>query len=151
MSLISQKNETVGKVVNIGSNTEISIENLIESIQKIMNKKSNIIIDNERLRPKSSEVFRLKCDYTLLKSLTDYEPSVNLKEGLQKTIEWYIKPENKIFYNAENTTFDDLILFIKKLFPHKKIKLHEPFSSVTKKNIFSIVLIQLLFHLLVII
>ena len=66
-----------------------------------MNKTSNIIIDNERIRPKSSEVFRLKCDYTLLKSLTDYEPSVNLKEGLKKTIDWYIKPENKIFYNAE--------------------------------------------------
>ena len=99
--LVSKEDKLIGKVVNIGSNTENSIEIIVNLIQKIMNKNIKILTDKKRIRPKNSEVFRLNCDYSLLKSFTNYEPLTEIEVGLEKTIEWFIKPENKIYYNAE--------------------------------------------------
>ncbi len=99
--LVSKEDKLIGRVVNIGSNTENSIEIIVNLIQKIMNKNIKILTDKKRIRPKNSEVFRLNCDYSLLKSFTNYEPLTEIEVGLKKTIEWFIKPENKIYYNAE--------------------------------------------------
>tara|TARA_A100001015_G_scaffold255912_1_gene297672 strand:+ start:4276 stop:5253 length:978 start_codon:yes stop_codon:yes gene_type:complete len=99
--LVSKEDKLIGRVVNIGSNTENSIETIVNLIQKIMNKNIKILTDKKRIRPKNSEVFRLNCDYSLLKSLTNYEPLIEIEVGLEKTIEWFIKPENKIYYSAE--------------------------------------------------
>lgn len=99
--LVSKEDKLIGRVVNIGSNTENSIEIIVNLIQKIMNKNIKILTDKKRIRPKNSEVFRLNCDYSLLKSFTNYEPLTEIEVGLEKTIEWFIKPENKIYYNAE--------------------------------------------------
>lgn len=99
--LASEVDKLIGRVVNIGSNTENSVETIAKLIQKIMNKKIKILTDKNRIRPKNSEVFRLNCDYSLLKSLTNYDPLIKIEAGLEKTIEWFTKKENKIFYNAE--------------------------------------------------
>jgi len=60
----------------------------------------NFITDNERMRPEKSEVYRLWCDNTKIKELTGYTPRVNIKEGLQKTIDWITMPENLKQYKA---------------------------------------------------
>jgi nucleoside-diphosphate-sugar epimerase len=51
------------------------------------------ITDNQRIRPEKSEVNRLWCDNSKIKSLTGFEPQINIEEGLKKTIEWFTKPE----------------------------------------------------------
>ena len=54
-----------------------------------------------RKRPKQSEVFRLWCDNKKIKELIGYEPKVDIKKGLEKTIDWFTKPENLKTYKTE--------------------------------------------------
>jgi NAD dependent epimerase/dehydratase len=91
----------VGETVNIGSNQEISVKDTLSLIKKLMNSNVEFITDEARIRPANSEVFRLLCDNTLIKKLTGFEPQVNIDEGLQKTIDWILKPEYLKTYKTE--------------------------------------------------
>ena len=61
-----------------------------------------IVCDEKRLRPELSEVNRLFGDNTLLKDLTDWEPSYSGKKGLikglTKTIDWFSDSKNLEMY-----------------------------------------------------
>ena len=77
-----------GEVTNIGMNEEISVGDLVKLISSVMGKKIDIENDFHRIRPENSEVERLKCDNTKLKTNTLWEPEYSLKKGLQATIEF---------------------------------------------------------------
>ena len=98
---IAESNETSAKTLNIGSGKEISIAETFNEIKKIMNAKIKLKKDKTRLRPKKSEVYRLLADYSELKSVTNYEPKISFTDGLKKTIEWILKPENLNRYKAK--------------------------------------------------
>lgn len=98
---LAKCDKTIGEIVNIGSNYEISIEALFNLIKEIINSNVEFIKDNNRIRPDKSEVFRLFCDNTKIKKLTGFEPKITLKEGLIKTIEWFKNPENLKKYKCE--------------------------------------------------
>jgi len=98
--LIANCERAVGETVNIGSNTEISIKDLFELIKEIMHSDANLTLDNQRLRPEHSEVFRLRCDNTKIKALTGYEPFYTLRKGLEKTIEWFQNTNNLAKYKV---------------------------------------------------
>ena len=66
---IGESDKTVGKVINAASNFEISIGETANLIAEIMNTEIEIVCEQERLRPKSSEVERLYGDNKLLKIL----------------------------------------------------------------------------------
>ncbi len=91
---ISESKNTIGKEINISSNSEISMEDTLNLIKDLMGSSVQFIEDEQRIRPKSSEVFRLRGDNTLIKELTDYQPKVSLLNGLKMTIEWYADPAN---------------------------------------------------------
>lgn len=95
------KEQTIGEVINIGSNTEISILDTVQIIRKIMNSDVDIIHDSNRIRPEKSEVHRLVCDNRKMLRLTGYRHKVSLDEGLRKTIEWFSHPENLSRYKAD--------------------------------------------------
>ena len=99
--LIAENNQTIGETINIGSNFEISILDTLEIIKDLMDSDVNFITDNKRVRPKKSEVNRLWCDNTKIKKLTGYKSRVGIEEGLQRTIEWFTKPENLRQYKSE--------------------------------------------------
>lgn len=92
--------ETIGETINIGSNSEISIHNLIKLISKLMNCEVNFNTDKQRLRPKNSEVFRLVCDNELMFRLTGFKPGYSIEQGLCETIEWFGNPNNLKKYKA---------------------------------------------------
>ena len=98
---LAESDEAIGQTVNIGSNFEISVGDTLNLIKEIMNSDVKFITDDQRLRPEKSEVFRLWCDNTLINSLTGFEPQVNIKEGLTRTVEWFSKPENLQKYKAD--------------------------------------------------
>ena len=60
-----------------------------------------LVNDEQRKRPKKSEVFRLCCDNKKIKKLIDYKPKINIQNGLKKTIDWIIKPENFKMYKSK--------------------------------------------------
>ncbi len=102
---IAASENTVGEVVNIGSNYEISIAKLIALISGLMGAKVRIASDSARIRPEKSEVERLWADNAKAKALAGWEPSYSglkgLKKGLAKTIEWYTEPENLKRFKAD--------------------------------------------------
>ena len=96
--LLAKCDKAIGETVNIGSNDEISIKELFALIKDIMHSDANLIVDEQRLRPEHSEVFRLRCDNTKIKELTGYKPQYSLREGLEKTVEWFTDPRNLAKY-----------------------------------------------------
>ena len=84
----------IGEEVNISSNYEISMRSMFELIAKIMNSDVEIIDDTQRIRPKNSEIFRLWGDNSKIKNLTGFTPQYTIEQGLTKTIEWFINPNN---------------------------------------------------------
>jgi len=98
---IAENKKTIGEIINIGSNTEISINDTFNLIKELMNSDAIIIDDEQRKRPKKSEVFRLYCDNKKISEMVGYKPKVNIKNGLKKTIKWITKPENLKMYKSE--------------------------------------------------
>jgi len=86
--LMAEKEKSIGEVINIGSGKEITIEDLVYNIAKMMNKKIEIIKEETRVRPEKSEVFRLCGNNKKAKEILNWSPKVSLAEGLKKTIEW---------------------------------------------------------------
>ncbi len=85
---VAESENAIGEVVNIGSNFEISIGDLVSKISSILGIKINVIQDKGRVRPKNSEVNRLLCDNTKAKNILGWKPKVTLDEGLGLTIDW---------------------------------------------------------------
>jgi len=95
---LARHDETIGSTYNLGSNTEISVASLFETINALMHTDAAIVQHSERLRPKASEVMRLVCDNSKLKSVTGFSPKYDLSEGLRHTIEWFQIPANRKRY-----------------------------------------------------
>lgn len=96
---IAESDKTVGEVINAGSNHEISIGDLAQKIINLIGKDVKIICDEDRLRPKNSEVNRLWAENTKIKTLTEWKPKYSLDEGLKETINW-IK-DNLKYYKTD--------------------------------------------------
>lgn len=97
---IAESKKTIGKEINISSNSEISIKETLDLIAKIMHSNVNFITDKNRIRPKNSEVFQLVGDNSLLKELTDFQTEYDITKGLTETCNWFSKAENLKKYKA---------------------------------------------------
>ena len=98
---ISESPKTVGEVINIGSNYEVSINDLMLLIRDIMNSDIEFKTDPLRIRPDKSEVERLWCDNSKLEELVGFRPQIKLEDGLRKTIDWFLDPRNLEKYKTD--------------------------------------------------
>jgi len=98
---ILENEKTVGETINIGSNFEISIGDTLSIIKELMNSDVEFITDEQRIRPKKSEVFRLWCDNAKIEKFTGFKPQIDIREGLQRTINWITQPSHLRDYKAE--------------------------------------------------
>lgn len=87
---IAKCDETIGKEINIATMNEISIGDLAQKLIDLINPSATVVCDEQRLRPKNSEVERLLGDNRLLYSLTGFKALTGIDDGLRETIE-YIK------------------------------------------------------------
>lgn len=90
-----------GRDINICTGKEFTMEETLHTIARLMNADVTWVTDPERIRPSKSEVRRLLGDNTLIESLTDWRPKVSLEEGLRRTIDWFVKPENLARYKSD--------------------------------------------------
>jgi NAD dependent epimerase/dehydratase len=98
---LSRCEEAVGKTINIGSNTEISIGELARMLKEMTHSSAILIDDPKRKRPEKSEVNQLRCDNRLVKDLIGWEQQTSLTKGLELTIDWFRKIENRNRYKAD--------------------------------------------------
>ena len=94
----------LGEVINLGSNFEISISDAAQLIAELMGSSIEISCEDERLRPKNSEVERLWADnakaLAVLKWQPDYAGREGFKRGLNETVNWFAHPGNRSNYKS---------------------------------------------------
>jgi NAD dependent epimerase/dehydratase len=95
----------VGKVINLGSNFEISIGDTARSIARVMGVDIEILCDQQRMRPDTSEVERLWADNSKARMLLGWQPEyaglAGLQRGLGETVDWFKQPANLDLYRSE--------------------------------------------------
>mgnify|MGYP001338982764 CR=1 FL=1 len=99
--MLAENKKSIGEIVNIGSDTEISIGDIFRLIKELMSSDATLVNDEERKRPKKSEVYRLRCDNKKITELVGFKSQVDIKTGLKKTIDWVTNPENLKKYKSE--------------------------------------------------
>jgi len=103
---IAESDQTIGEVINIGSNFEVSIKDMAVLIAKVMGKEIEILSDDQRYRPENSEVERLWADNSKAREITDWQPEYidglsGFEQGLRKTVDWFRNPENIKGYKTD--------------------------------------------------
>ncbi len=67
----------------------------------------HIEVDEERLRPDASEVYRLIADISKAEKLFRWKPEFSkiegFKKGIKKTVDWFLDQDNRMFYSKEHT------------------------------------------------
>ena len=79
-------------IFNFGSNETWSLNQVIDLIEKKLNKKA-IIVNRERA---IKDVDIVLPSLELSKSILDWEPTTNIEDGISATVEWYKNNENEL-------------------------------------------------------
>ncbi|MCL6598709.1 MAG: NAD-dependent 4,6-dehydratase LegB [Alicyclobacillus macrosporangiidus] len=99
-----ESDATIGEVIHFGSDHEISIGDLAYLIAEVMGRPIEIVTDEQRIRPKLSEVERLWADNSKAKRLLGWNPAYagrdGLKRGLEETVQWFQNTDNLSRYKA---------------------------------------------------
>lgn len=95
---IAKCDKAIGEVVNIASQTEVSIGQIARKILEQIGSKARIVHDGERVRPCASEVMRLLGSNEKIRRLTAWEQAYSLDKGIEETISWFRIPKHMAFY-----------------------------------------------------
>lgn len=102
---VAESERSLGEVINIGSNFEISIADTTRVIAEEMGLSIDIEVDEKRIRPGKSEVERLWASNAKAAELLGWVPEYagldGFKRGIAETIAWFASPENLKQYKAE--------------------------------------------------
>lgn len=102
---IAENNRSIGEVINIGSNFEISVRETVQLIAEIMGASIEIETDDVRIRPEKSEVERLWACNAKARNLIGWEPVFGgvegMRKGLSETVNWFLQPENLAAYKSD--------------------------------------------------
>ncbi|NLB79980.1 MAG: SDR family NAD(P)-dependent oxidoreductase [Clostridiaceae bacterium] len=86
---IAKSDLTIGEEINIATQREISIGQLVEELIRQINPRARIVCDEQRLRPEKSEVNRLLGSNEKIMRLTNWKPQYTIEQGLAETIEFF--------------------------------------------------------------
>ena len=95
-----ESDSAIGKEINIATGAEHSVEEVAKLLISEINPIARIVFEEQRIRPKDSEVFRLVGDNRQITSLTPWRPKFDLNKGLVDTISWFREPQNLSRYKA---------------------------------------------------
>lgn len=97
---IAESEMLIGEDCNIATQSEISVGDLANELISLINPAARIEIDDQRLRPGKSEVFRLYGSNAKIKSYTDWDQKYSLADGLKETIQWFSDADNLKQYKS---------------------------------------------------
>jgi nucleoside-diphosphate-sugar epimerase len=78
--------EASGKVINVANGQRITLNQLLAELKELMGKQD---VTAEYLEPRVGDVRHSLADITMARELLGYESKVDLREGLQRTIDWF--------------------------------------------------------------
>jgi len=89
-----------GKVFNIGTGSRISLNDVVDSLNKISGQK----IAPQYDPPRGGDIRDSQADISQACDLLGYTPEVSFQEGLAHTYEWYSAAQAKPAAKAEKLT-----------------------------------------------
>lgn len=102
MAEILLADTTIGQVLNIASERDITIGTLAQHLIDVIQPGTPIVQDSKRMRPSNSEVVRLLGSRKKLSSLVNWEPEISLEEGLSRCISWYSNPDHLSGFQSDH-------------------------------------------------
>lgn len=92
---IAESEQALGKVIHLGTGHGVTIAELVDTLRAITGISKPVVQTDERKRPENSEVMRLLSDPTQAKQILKWQPTVSLKDGLTRVVEFIQKhPEH---------------------------------------------------------
>jgi NAD dependent epimerase/dehydratase len=92
----------IGRVVNIGQGTDLTIGELVERISALIGRPIAVETDLARVRPAASEVGRLLAGTKLAQELMGWTPKFTLDQALAETIAWV--RDNLLLFKVDRYT-----------------------------------------------
>lgn len=99
---IARSNESVGQVINIASQEEISVGELARNIIEVLGMDVKVVADNQRMRPDNSEVTRLLGSNEKIRTFCGWKPEVSFGDGIKSTADWFRNNLDKYKTNIYN-------------------------------------------------
>ena len=84
-NLVAARTTHVGEAYNIGTGESVTIRELAELIRDITDAESEIV----HTEPRDGDIEHSEADISKATEQLEFEPTVPLREGLERTIEWY--------------------------------------------------------------
>jgi len=79
---------TVGRTIHLGTGDDVAVGDIVKLVGTLLDRELTVELDPDRVRPANSEVERLIADPALAAELMGWRPTVDLREGLSRTLEW---------------------------------------------------------------
>ena len=89
--LALQATKACGKVLNVGCGERITLNTLIQLLEEIVGVKAKVSYSAS----KPGDVRHSLADINLARRLLEYEPKVMVKEGLRRTVEAFVKSDQR--------------------------------------------------------
>ena len=100
IKLAEADSQYLGQSFNAGSGQTIEINEALRIIVELTGTDKPIVQDKDRIRPKNSEVLVLMADSSELNQAADWSPKVDLRAGLNETIDWWRNRLNAVRTDA---------------------------------------------------
>jgi dTDP-glucose 4,6-dehydratase len=84
----AQSPAVAGRTVQLGTGHDVSVGDIVELVAELLGKELQVVTDPARVRSEKSEVLRLVSTPLLARELLSWEPEVELRDGLARTILW---------------------------------------------------------------
>jgi dTDP-glucose 4,6-dehydratase len=101
----ARSSKSVGEMINIGSNFEVSIGDTAKLIAAVMGCSLEIQTDEQRLRPDGSEVERLWAANDKAAALLNWHPqyggSDGFRRGIEETVSWFTSADHLASYKPD--------------------------------------------------
>lgn len=86
-----EKKQSVYEICNIGGNDPISLKEMVEVIEKTLEKKA--ILNKLPMQP--GDVNRTYADLSKIKFLVNYEPEYSFEQGIRSFVNWYFENDKE--------------------------------------------------------
>lgn len=84
----AQADAAVGETIQLGTGHDVAISDIVDMVGEVIGRPLDVELDEQRVRPPASEVQRLISSPSRATELTGWEPQVDLRGGLERTMTW---------------------------------------------------------------